>query len=124
MPDVTSDPKTTFDLFVTIFTFGSTIAGAAFWVASWRAQMLLKELQLKLQEQHLVFRDEVQKAIYNENIGFHKDVREAIESNSNQFKALKNRVAKIETTLAEVEGVPKTVNSIRRSAAADVDSDN
>lgn len=100
MPDITSDSKTTFDLFITIFTFGSTIAGAAFWVASWRSQMLLKELQLKLQEQHLVFRDEVQKAIYSENISFHQDVREAIEGNNNQFRALRNRVSKIETVLA------------------------
>lgn len=61
--------------------------------------MLLKELQLGLQAQHLTFREEIQKVIDKNNENFQIDVRRSVNVNVDKIKVLRTRIKKIELYL-------------------------
>ena len=95
------DPKNTYDLFVSIGTLSTMIAGASFWLASWRSQMVVKELQLKLHEQQLIFREELQRTVDQSNDSFQADVQKSLDNYRMKIGLLKNKVVEIELFLSK-----------------------
>jgi hypothetical protein len=77
---MTADIKNTFDLLVTISTFGTAVAGGAFWVASWKAQMQLRDLQLQIKNDQLQFRVELLKDINQNHEDFKVDVQKSLDN--------------------------------------------
>lgn len=99
-----SDSKSTFELFMTIFTFGSAVAAGAFWLASWRSQMLLKELQLKVREEQMIFREEVQRTLDIANESFRLDVQKSLDNYRLKLGVLKHRNTEMELFLTKTSG--------------------
>lgn len=96
-----ADHKTAFELFMSIFTFASMIGGGAFWLATWRSQMVVKELQLKLREEQIMFREEIQRTLDIANESFRLDVQKSLDHYRLKIGVLKHRNAEIETYLSK-----------------------
>ena len=84
--------------------------------------MLLKELQLELQAQHLTFREEIQKAIDKNNENFQMDIRRSVNINIDKIKVLRARIKKIELFLNNLDSALKKSIPIN-SSTADLNSE-
>ena len=84
--------------------------------------MLLKELQLELQAQHLTFREEIQKAIDKNNENFQMDIRRSVNINIDKIKVLRIRIKKIELFLNSLDNTLKKSIPIN-SSTTDLDSE-
>lgn len=84
--------------------------------------MLLKELQLELQAQHLTFREEIQKAIDKNNENFQMDIRRSVNINVDKIKVLRIRIKKIELFLNSLDNTLKKSIPIN-SSTTDLDSE-
>lgn len=96
-----ADGKNFFDLLIVVGTFSTMIAGAAFWLASWRSQMIVKELTLQLHEQQLLFREEIQRTLDQTNDSFRADVQKSLDNYRMKIGMLKNKIAEIELFLSK-----------------------
>lgn len=96
-----ADHKTAFEVFMTIFTFGSMIGGGAFWLATWRSQMVVKELQLKLREEQILFREEIQRTLDMTNESFRSDVQKSLDNYRMKLGVLKHRNSEVELFLTK-----------------------
>lgn len=96
-----TDSKNFLELLVVVGTFGTMIAGGAFWLASWRSQMFVKELTLKLHEQQLMFREELQRTVDQSNDSFRADVQKSLDNYRMKIGLLKNKVVEIELFLSK-----------------------
>lgn len=96
-----AEGKNLFDFLIVVGTFSTMIGGAAFWLASWRSQMLVKELTLQLHEQQLMFREEVQRTLDQANDSFRADVQKSLDNYRMKIGLLKNKVVDIELCLSK-----------------------
>lgn len=113
-----ADGKNFFDLLIVVGTFSTMIAGAAFWLASWRSQMIVKELTLQLHEQQLMFREEIQRTLDQTNDTFRADVQKSLDNYRMKIGLLKNKIVEIELFLSKPKPGDSTYH-IRRDPPPD-----